>query len=177
MASCTTAPPACPRVPGVSSHVLHVPLGSLVFCSWTGWLMLLFHHQIYRFLNWFHSRWFEPVDQPMFPPVLSRSAVIQHAALTEGVTLRDGRKQQQDGGWHELSASFSPVIALLYPLPSPSPLLHSAFGSSWEPTFQVPDQFILGVNALYRIWSWPGWSFDEFVWKVRKKSHETKPQN
>ena len=87
------------------------------------------------FLNRFRSGFLEPwcylVNQPAFPPVLSGTIVMKDASSTEGVaqcTLNLENDTPTD------------VITV-----RKENLLF--FGSSWEPTFRVPNQFIFGRNA------------------------------
>ena len=88
------------------------------------------------FLNRFRSGFLEPwcylANQPAFPPVLSGTIVMKDASSTEGVaqcTLNLENDTPTD------------VITV-----RKENLLF--FGSSWEPTFRVPNQFIFGRNAL-----------------------------
>ena len=87
------------------------------------------------FLNRFRSGFLEPwcylANQPAFPPVLSGTIVMKDASSTEGVaqcTLNLENDTPTD------------VITV-----RKENLLF--FGSSWEPTFRVPNQFIFGRNA------------------------------
>ena len=98
-------------------------------------LLALFHQISSGFLNRFRSGFLEPwcylANQPAFPPVLSGTIVMKDASSTEGVAQCTLNLEND-----------TPTDVIMVRKEN---LLF--FGSSWEPTFRVPNQFIFGRNA------------------------------
>ena len=87
------------------------------------------------FLNRFRSGFLEPwcylANQPAFPPVLSGTIVMKDASSTEGVA-QCTLNLENDTSTDVITVRKENLLF---------------FGSSWEPTFRVPNQFIFGRNA------------------------------
>ena len=109
-------------------------------CTGKFWATTSFPHSPFPpnklwFLNRFRSGFLEPwcylANQPAFPPVLSGTIVMKDASSTEGVAQCTLNLEND-----------TPTDVIMVRKEN---LLF--FGSSWEPTFRVPNQFIFGRNA------------------------------
>ena len=114
----------------------------------------LFHQISSGSLNRFRSGFLEPwcylANQPAFPPVLSGTIVMKDASSTEGVAQCTPEVNSSTNLCCKM-ANEPWTLNLENDTPTDVITVRKEnllfFGSSWEPTFRVPNQFIFGRNA------------------------------